>query len=81
MALDGLGEVHGRVVIHVMQSINSRIGAAIADRAALDRAVWVTYGWDDDPAETTDEEILERVLALNEERAAESNQSADSGSA
>jgi hypothetical protein len=38
--------------------------------AALDRAVWAAYGWDDDPAATTDEQILERLLALNGERAA-----------
>ena len=36
--------------------------------AALDRAVWAAYGWDDDPAATTDERILERLLALNLER-------------
>jgi len=38
--------------------------------AALDRAVWAAYGWEDDPAMTTDEQILERLLALNLERAA-----------
>lgn len=38
--------------------------------AALDRAVWTAYGWTDDPAETTDDQILERLLALNLERAA-----------
>ncbi len=38
--------------------------------AALDRAVWMAYGWTDDPAETTDDQILERLLALNVERAA-----------
>lgn len=38
--------------------------------AALDRAVWAAYGWTDDPAETTDEQILERLLALNLERSA-----------
>ena len=37
--------------------------------AALDRAVWAAYGWEDDPAETTDEQILERLLALNGARA------------
>ena len=37
--------------------------------AALDRAVWAAYGWEDDPAETTDEMILERLLGLNGERA------------
>ena len=41
--------------------------------AALDRAVWAAYGWDDDPEETTDEEILGRLLALNGERAFETN--------
>jgi hypothetical protein len=39
--------------------------------AALDRAVWAAYGWDDPvPAQTTDEAILERLLALNRARAA-----------
>jgi len=28
--------------------------------------VWAAYGWEDDPAETTDEMILERLLGLNE---------------
>jgi len=38
--------------------------------AALDRAVCTAYGWDDpDPAEVSDEEILVRLLALNQERA------------
>ncbi len=36
--------------------------------AALDRAVWAAYGWEDDPGETEDEAILERLLALNGER-------------
>ncbi|MFL5760263.1 MAG: type IIL restriction-modification enzyme MmeI [Xanthobacteraceae bacterium] len=37
--------------------------------AALDRAVWIAYGWEDlDPAATTDEGILTRLLALNLER-------------
>ena len=35
---------------------------------ALDVAVAAAYGW---PADLTDEEILERLLALNLERAAE----------
>ncbi len=38
--------------------------------AVLDRAVWTAYGWTDDPAETTEDQILERLLALNLERAA-----------
>lgn len=38
--------------------------------AALDRAVWAAYGWDEaDLARTSDEAILERLLALNRERA------------
>ena len=36
--------------------------------AALDLAVWAAYAWDDDPADTTDEDILTRLLALNLER-------------
>ncbi|MGI8622676.1 MAG: class I SAM-dependent DNA methyltransferase [Solirubrobacteraceae bacterium] len=40
------------------------------DHAALDRAVWAAYGWDDpEPAATLDEAILARLLALNRERA------------
>jgi hypothetical protein len=34
----------------------------------LDRAVFAAYGW---PADLTDEQILERLVALNAERAAE----------
>lgn len=36
----------------------------------LDRAVWAAYGWPEEPAETDDETILARLLALNLERAA-----------
>jgi hypothetical protein len=36
-------------------------------RAALDAAVFAAYGW---PSDLTDEQILERLLALNLERAA-----------
>ncbi|HYP59915.1 MAG TPA: type IIL restriction-modification enzyme MmeI, partial [Thermomicrobiales bacterium] len=35
----------------------------------LDRAVWHAYGWDDNPTETTDDEILTRLLNLNQMRA------------
>jgi hypothetical protein len=38
--------------------------------AALDRAVWAAYGWDDpDPAAVEEDTILARLLALNGERA------------
>ena len=38
--------------------------------AALDRAVWAAYGWDDpDPAAVPDDTTLARLLALNLERA------------
>jgi hypothetical protein len=38
--------------------------------AALDRAVWAAYGWDDpDPAAVPEDELLARLLALNGERA------------
>jgi hypothetical protein len=34
--------------------------------AALDRAVWAAYGWDDpDPAAVAEDELLARLLALN----------------
>jgi hypothetical protein len=36
----------------------------------LDRAVWAAYGWPEDPADTDDDTILARLLALNLERAA-----------
>ena len=48
---------------------NARPAWLAAAHAALDRAVWAAYGWEDDPEATTDEEILARLLALNGERA------------
>ena len=40
-------------------------------QAALDRAVWAAYGWDDpDPATVEEDMILARLLALNLKRAA-----------
>jgi hypothetical protein len=45
-----------------------RGGVEEAD-AALDRAVWAVYGWEDDPGQTGDEAILARLLALNGARA------------
>ena len=32
-------------------------------------AMWAAYGWPEDPAETDDETIFARLLALNLERA------------
>lgn len=37
----------------------------------LDRAVFAAYGWPEDTAELADDEILERLLVLNLDRAAE----------
>ena len=34
------------------------------------RAVWVAYRWEDDPAATDDEAILARLLALHVARSA-----------
>jgi hypothetical protein len=37
--------------------------------AALDRAVWAAYGWDDpDPSAVDEDALLARLLALNQER-------------
>lgn len=37
--------------------------------AALDRAVWTAYGWNDSkPHAISDDDILERLLALNRTR-------------
>lgn len=49
---------------------NARLTWLANLHATLDRAVWAAYDWPDDPAETTDELILERLLALNQLRAA-----------
>lgn len=37
--------------------------------AALDRAVAAAYGWDEDPATLSEEEILRRLLGVNRARA------------
>ncbi|MEX1233126.1 MAG: hypothetical protein WEB58_22945 [Planctomycetaceae bacterium] len=42
----------------------------------LDAAVFDAYGW---PASLTDEEILERLVALNAERAEEAAEEKDEG--
>jgi hypothetical protein len=38
----------------------------------LDRAVWAAYGWTDTPADTTEDDLLTRLLELNRERAGRS---------
>jgi type II restriction/modification system DNA methylase subunit YeeA len=38
----------------------------------LDRAVWAAYGWPDTPADTTEDDLLTRLLELNRERAGRS---------
>src|ERR1019366_8368337 len=50
--------VHDRGLISILKSLHE----------ALDAAVFAVYGW---PATLTDAEILERLVALNAERAAE----------
>ncbi|MGI8858792.1 MAG: class I SAM-dependent DNA methyltransferase [Rubrobacteraceae bacterium] len=39
-------------------------------RAALDRAVFACYGWDEDPDALPEQQMLERLLDLNKDRAA-----------
>ncbi|MEA2524977.1 MAG: hypothetical protein QOF73_2204 [Thermomicrobiales bacterium] len=49
---------------------NKRPTWLVHAHAALDRAVWHAYGWDDpDPASVSEDTILERLLALNLARA------------
>ena len=49
---------------------NLRPTGTVNLHAALDRAVWAAYGWDDpDPSATPDDTILARLLALNLARA------------
>ena len=50
-------------------SYNRRPAWLANAHAALDRAVWAAYGWDDlDPAAVPEDEVLARLLALNLER-------------
>jgi hypothetical protein len=49
---------------------NTRPAWLKAAHDTLDRAVWVAHGWDVlDPRETSDDELLQRLLGLNHERA------------
>jgi type II restriction/modification system DNA methylase subunit YeeA len=48
---------------------NARPAWLAQAHAALDRAVWAAYGWEGEPGETPDETTLERLLALNGDRA------------
>jgi hypothetical protein len=48
---------------------NARPAWLARAHAALDRAVWAASGWSEEPGEAADETIMERLLALNGERA------------
>lgn len=48
---------------------NERPTWLVQAHAALDRAVWAAYGWDNsDPAAVSEDEVLARLLRLNQER-------------
>ena len=53
---------------------NARLAWLAQAQAALDRPVWAAYGWEEEAEAdaTPDEMILERLLALNGERAVDS---------
>jgi len=48
---------------------NQRPAWLAQTHAALDRAVATAYGWSEDPATLSDDEILRRLLGVNRERA------------
>lgn len=48
---------------------NARPTWLVNAHLALDRAVFAAYGWEEDPDELTDEELLGRLLELNARRA------------
>ncbi len=50
---------------------NARPTWLINAHAALDRAVYVAYGWSENPEEMNEEELLGRLLSLNTRQAAE----------
>ncbi|MDQ3695223.1 MAG: class I SAM-dependent DNA methyltransferase [Chloroflexota bacterium] len=57
---------------------NARPAWLAQAHAALDRAVWTAYGWDDpDPTSVDDDIILARLLALNLERSGQNMPMAD----
>jgi hypothetical protein len=49
-------------------SVGEPGGLAALSDAGRDLAVWTAYGWDDGPAAATEEEILTRMLSLNQQR-------------
>ena len=57
-----------RLRSHCLNLYNERPAWLANAHAKLDAAVAVAYGW---PANLSDEQILEKLLALNLERAAE----------
>ncbi len=58
-------ELKKRTLTHLY---NARPAWLAQAHAALDRAVWAAYGWDEEPHATPDETVLARLLALNGER-------------
>jgi hypothetical protein len=58
--------IHEQGLVSVLKQIHDELDAAVFD----------AYGW---PASLTDEEILERLVALNAERAAEEAEEKDEG--
>ncbi len=58
-------ELKKRTLTHLY---NARPAWLAQAHVTLDRAVWAAYGWEEEPDETPDETILERLLALNGER-------------
>lgn len=60
-------ELAQRTLTHLY---NQRPAWLAQAHAALDAAVAAAYGWADYSADTPDDEILRRLLALNRERAA-----------
>ncbi len=59
---------------------NARPAWLAQAHAALDRAVWAAYGWEDEPDATPDEAILARLLVLNGERVTVEQPRAERGS-
>ncbi len=66
-----MARIKGRPVrgAHVDQAHDHHPDWLARLRAALERAVWAAYGWDNDPAEEKDEAIPAGLVELNWTRA------------